>query len=215
MLKKNDWQFLAIEGNIGAGKTSLAEAIAHDYQLNLILETFSNNPFLPKFYDKPEQYAFPLELSFLAERYHQLKKILLSLNLFKPRYVADYTILKSLVFSQINLKEAEYDLFYQLFQIMNEALPQPDYIFYLHSDPDRLQKNIHIRGRTYEKHIANSYLEKIQTGYIESLKKLSDITVILFHVTDADFVNNPSSYKQIIQYLEEKPSQGMHFVEIE
>lgn len=211
---KSNWQYLAIEGNIGAGKTTLASAISRDFQYNLILETFATNPFLPKFYEKPDQYAFPLELSFLAERYHQLKKLLSVPDLFRPRFVSDYSILKSLIFARNNLKDAEYDLFYQLFHIMNESLPQPDYFFYLHSETSRLHQNIHIRGREYEKNIAGEYLHAIQKGYLHSLKNMQHATVVVFEVTRVDFVNSPSQYQQIVKYLNEKPPPGMHFVEI-
>ena len=208
------WRYLVIEGNIGAGKTSLATALSKELNINLVLESFSNNPFLPDFYQNPEQYAFPLELSFLAERYQQLKNLLSQPDLFRPSFVADYSILKSLIFAQINLKDAEYQLFSQLFHIMNESLPQPDYIFYLYSERERLQQNIRKRGREYEQQMKDEYLLSIQSGYFESLKKMDHIPIVVFNVTQADFVHNQEHYSQIVKYIHRPPGPGMHFVNV-
>jgi deoxyadenosine/deoxycytidine kinase len=210
-----NWQYLAIEGNIGAGKTTLATKLANDFEVSLILESFSENPFLPNFYRDQERYAFPLELSFLAERYHQLKEILSKPDLFKPRYIADYSLWKSLIFSRITLRDAEYQLFEQLFQIMMESLPKPDYMFYLHSDKQRLKENIKQRGRVYEQNIDHNYLHALQQGYLETLKTFSQIPVVVFDVTKADFLKNHSQYQQIVNFLTNMPEPGLHFVEIQ
>lgn len=209
-----NWQYLAIEGNIGAGKTTLASRLAKDFDVSLILETFSENPFLPDFYRDQERYAFPLELSFLAERYHQLKDLLSRPDLFKPRFIGDYSLWKSLIFSRITLRDAEYQLFEQLFQIMMESLPKPDYLFYLHSDKERLQQNIQLRGRVYEQGIGRDYLHAVEQGYLESLKTFSHMPVVVFNVTAADFVKNDSQYEEIMNFLTNVPESGLHFVEI-
>lgn len=209
-----NWQYLVIEGNIGAGKTTLAKMLANDFDVSLILESFSENPFLPDFYRDPERYAFPLELSFLAERYHQLKEILSKPDLFKPRFIGDYSLWKSLIFSRITLRGAEYQLFEQLFQIMMDSLPRPDYLFYLHSDKERLQQNIQQRGRDYEKNISSDYLHAVEQGYLDTLKTLSQIPVVVFYVSNADFVKNQSQYEEIMNFLTNVPEPGLHFVEI-
>lgn len=209
-----NWQYLAIEGNIGAGKTTLAKMLANDFDVSLILESFSENPFLPDFYREPERYAFPLELSFLAERYHQLKEILSKPDLFKPRFIGDYSLWKSLIFSRITLRGAEYQLFEQLFQIMMESLPKPDYLFYLHSDKERLKQNIQLRGRVYEKDIGRDYLHAVEQGYWDTLKTLNQIPVVVFYVSEADFVKNQSQYEEIVNFLTNVPEPGLHFFEI-
>lgn len=209
-----NWQYLAIEGNIGAGKTTLASRLSKDFDVSLILESFSENPFLPDFYRDQERYAFPLELSFLAERYHQLKEILSKPDLFKPRFIGDYSLWKSLIFSRITLRGAEYQLFEQLFQIMMESLPKPDYMFYLHSDKQRLQQNIQLRGRVYEQDIGRDYLQAVEKGYWDTLKTLSEIPVVVFDVSNADFVKNQSQYEEIMIFLTNVPEPGLHFVEI-
>lgn len=209
-----NWQYLAIEGNIGAGKTTLATRLANDFDVSLILESFSENPFLPDFYKDQERYAFPLELSFLAERYHQLKEILSKPDLFKPRFIADYSLWKSLIFSRVTLKEVEYQLFEQLFKIMMESLPKPDYLFYLHSDKHRLQQNIQLRGREYEQNIGKDYLHAVELGYMETLKTFTQLPVVVFNVTEADFVKNQSHYEEIVNFLTNVPPPGLHYVEI-
>ncbi len=209
-----NWQYLAIEGNIGAGKTTLAQKLAKDFEVSLILESFSDNPFLPDFYKDHERYAFPLELSFLAERYHQLKEILSKPDLFKPRFIGDYSLWKSLIFSRITLRNVEYKLFEKLFHIMMDSLPKPDYMFYLHSDKQRLLLNIQKRGRAYEQEIDRDYLHAVEQGYMETLKTLYQIPIVVFNVTEADFVKNQTQYEQIVKFLTNVPNPGLHFVEI-
>jgi deoxyguanosine kinase len=193
----NTYNFIAIEGNIGAGKTTLATALASEYNARLILEQFAENPFLPKFYAEPDKYAFPLELSFLAERYQQLKSELVKQDIFKPTIISDYYFLKSLIFAKANLKEDEYSLYTRLFHIINDSLPKPDLFVYLYHDVERLQQNIKKRGRSYEQNISADYLVKIQTAYFDFIKQLSDLRIIIIDVNALDYANNSKDYDKL------------------
>ncbi|WP_308991379.1 2-amino-4-hydroxy-6-hydroxymethyldihydropteridine diphosphokinase [Mariniflexile litorale] len=190
--------YLAIEGNIGAGKTSLANKIAQDFNARLILEQFADNPFLPKFYEDASRYAFPLEMSFLAERYQQISDDLSQLDLFKDFIVSDYDVFKSLIFSKITLQEDEFKLYRKLFYLMYKELRKPDLYIYLYQNTARLQENIKKRGRDYEQNIENDYLEKINTGYLEFLKTQTDFNIKIIDISDRDFIENRSDYLWIL-----------------
>jgi len=208
-LSFSTYKFVAIEGNIGAGKTSFATKFANDYNCRLILEQFADNPFLPKFYAEPEKHAFPLELSFLAERYHQLKNQLLKQDIFKPAIISDYYFLKSLIFAKANLNDDEYKLYSKLFHIINDSLPKPDLFVYLYHDIERLQKNIKNRGRVYEQNISNDYLLKIQTAYFDFMKQLSDLHIVIVDVNNIDFVNNQRQYEQLTDIINQPYKIGI------
>lgn len=189
--------YLVVEGNIGAGKTSLAKKIAKDYNANLILERFANNPFLPKFYKDPERYSFPLELSFLADRYKQLKDDLGNFDLFKTFTIADYYFMKSLIFSRATLPEDEFHLYRQLFYIIYNSLPKPNLFVYLHVSVDRLLMNIKKRGRSYEQQITYEYLEKIQEGYFDFFRQHPEYRFLIIDINRLDFIENSRDYKLI------------------
>jgi deoxyadenosine/deoxycytidine kinase len=203
------YNFIVIEGNIGAGKTTLATNIAGDFNARLVLEQFADNPFLPKFYEDPEKHAFPLELSFLAERYHQLKKELSSQDLFKPAIISDYYFVKSLIFAKSNLKEDEYALYSKLFHIINDSLPKPDLFVYLYHDISQLQKNIKKRGRSYELNITDEYLIKIQHAYFDFFKQLPDLRILVIDMNNIDFANNPLDYELILNILKKPYNAGI------
>ncbi len=188
------YNYIAIEGNIGAGKTSLANKIAYDYNAKLILERFADNPFLPKFYKDASRYAFPLEMSFLADRYQQISDDLSQLDLFKDFIVSDYDVFKSLIFSKITLQEDEFKLYRKLFYLMYKEIAKPDLYVYLYQNTERLQENIKKRGRDYEQNIDNDYLEKINTGYLDFLKSQPDFNVKIIDISDKDFVENRLDY---------------------
>lgn len=194
-------RFLVIEGNIGAGKTTLAFKFSEEFNAKLILEQFAENPFLPKFYQDQERYSFPLELSFLADRYHQIKKEVLNLDLFHSFLVADYYFAKSAIFAQNTLKDDEYRLFRQIFDIIFESMPKPDLYVYLHSNTDKLLQNIKNRGREYEKNIQPDYLEKIKNGYFSYFKKVTSFPVLVVDVNNIDFVENQGHYEQLKQLV--------------
>jgi len=202
-----NYNFIAIEGNIGSGKTSLASHIASDFKSELILESFSDNPFLPKFYKDPEKYSFSLELFFMSERYHQLKDKISS-DLFFNNKISDYFFMKSRIFAKTNLQRDELLLFEKLFDIMLASLPAPDLLVYLHSDIKRLQANIRKRGREYEQNIMDSYLESIQDSYFDYLKKQNKSAVLIIDVTDVDFVNDFNTYSEIKRLISKKYTVG-------
>ena len=203
------YNFICIEGNIGAGKTSLAKKISEDCNARLILEEFANNPFLPNFYKEPEKYAFPLELFFMAERYKQLKEVMVQ-EIFSSFTVSDYFFIKSRLFAQNNLSKDELTLFYRLFDIMLASLPKPDLLVYLHADIQCLQKNIKKRDRSYEREITKDYLLKIQEKYLDFFKKQKDFPVLIIDVTDSNFVQNDEKYQKIIAAIKQPYSFGVH-----
>lgn len=192
-----DLNYIVIEGNIGAGKTTLSKMIAQEYNAKLILEQFADNPFLPKFYKEPDKYSFQLELSFLAERYQQLNQDLTSRDLFKPFTVADYYFMKSLIFAKATLSEDEYNLYRQIFNIIYKSIPRPNLYVYLHVNVNKLQSNIQKRGRDYEKGISTEYLTKIQNGYFDFFKQQNDISYLVIDTTNMDFVSNKADYERV------------------
>ena len=200
-IKINQYKYIAIEGNIGAGKTSLAKKIAIDFNSKLILERFADNPFLPKFYKDPERYAFTLEMSFLSERYQQISEDLSQLNMFNELIVSDYDIHKSLIFSKVNLNEDEFSLYRKLFYDMYKQTLKPDLFVFLNQEIPRLQKNINRRGRDYENEITDEYLLKINSGYFEFFKSRPDINFKIIDISDLDFVENRLDYLSIIDSI--------------
>lgn len=192
------YNYIAIEGNIGAGKTSLATMISKDFNAKLILERFAENPFLPKFYEDAKRYAFTLEMSFLADRYQQISDDLSQLDLFKDFIISDYDIYKSLIFSKITLPEEEFKLYRKLFYLMYKDIAKPELYVYLYQNTERLQENIRKRGREYELNIANDYLDKINTGYLEFLKNQTELNVKIIDISDRDFVDNREDYLWIL-----------------
>ena len=198
------FNYVAFEGNIGAGKTTLVTKIAEDFNAKTVLERFADNPFLPKFYKDQNRYAFPLEMSFLADRYQQLSDDLAQFDLFKDFLVADYHIFKSLIFAKITLAEDEYRLYRNLFDIIYKEMPKPDLYVYLYQNSERLLQNIKKRGRSYEQEISASYLDKINSGYLDYIKSQSDLNVLVIDVSDKDFVKNQEDYLFILDEIKKK-----------
>ncbi|MCF8218086.1 MAG: deoxynucleoside kinase [Bacteroidales bacterium] len=203
-------RFIAIEGNIGAGKTSLARLLANELNAQLILEQFEKNSFLPLFYKEPQRYAFPLEMSFLADRYQQLKSKLSSPELFQSTIVADYFISKSLIFARKTLQDDEYKLYSKLFSIISSSLRKPDLLVYLFSDIPRLRENIRNRGRDYEQEIDNEYLEKIQSSYFEFIHNHSNMAIVIIDNSKLDFVNKEEDFAKLKEIIMQKHSHGIH-----
>lgn len=206
------YNYISIEGNIGAGKTSLATRISEDFNAKLILEQFEENSFLPKFYKEPDKYAFPLELSFLAERFEQLKKDLTHRDLFKTFTISDYFIFKSFIFARKNLPDDTFGLYKKLFEIISETLPRPDLLVYLYLDIPNLLKNIHHRGREYELEIKKDYLEKIQESYLDFIKRQQNMRILIVDTNNLDFVNREEDYQAIIGLLSREYPVGVHRV---
>jgi deoxyguanosine kinase len=202
--------FISIEGNIGAGKTTLAHMLARHYNARLILEQFADNPFLPKFYENPAQYAFPLELFFMAERYKQLKELVYSADLFQSVTITDYLFTKCLLFAKVNLPDQEFRLYQKLFDILQAQVVQPDILIYLHASVSKLQANIRKRNRSYEQSISDEYLFDIQETYTRYIRQHNTRTIFV-DVSNADFLDNKAHLKVVIDALERDLGNGQHF----
>jgi 2-amino-4-hydroxy-6-hydroxymethyldihydropteridine diphosphokinase len=198
------YNYIAIEGNIGAGKTTLAEKIAQDFNAKTVFERFADNPFLPKFYKDQNRFAFPLEMSFLADRYQQLSDDLAQFDLFKDFIVADYHIFKSLIFAKVTLQDDEFRLYKTLFDIIYKEMPKPDLYVYLYQNTDRLLQNIKRRGRSYEQDIQGDYLDKINKGYLDYINTQTNLNVLIIDFSDRDFIKNQSDYIFILEEIRKK-----------
>ena len=204
------YQYIAIEGNIGAGKTTLCKMLEADFNCKLILEQFADNPFLPFFYENQERFAFPVELFFMTERHKQLQENLAQRSLFQELIVADYFFLKTLLFAKNNLNEDENRLFHRLFHILNETFPKPELLVYLHRSVDNLLINIKHRGRDYERDIKADYLLGIQNTYFEYFRTESKLPILIIDVDQINFLNSTEHYKMIVEALTKTYAPGMH-----
>lgn len=193
--------FLVVEGNIGSGKTTLTQMIARDYNAQTVLERFADNPFLEKFYNDKQQYAFPLEMSFMAERYSQLMNELQQRNLFTDFAVADYYFMKSLIFAGVTLAPDEYNLYRKFFEIIYSRMPRPDLYVYLHKSPENLLRQIRKRGRDFELLIDRNYLESISQAYFNYFKQQTEFPVVIIDTNGIDFVANESDYRRLCQVI--------------
>lgn len=205
-MELNRFNYIAIEGNIGAGKTTLTSRIAEDFNAKTVFERFADNPFLPKFYQDQNRYAFPLEMSFLADRYQQISDDLAQFDLFKDFIIADYHIFKSLIFAKVTLTDDEYRLYRKLFEIIYKEMPKPDLYIYLYQNTDRLLENIKYRGRPYEQEIPAEYLDKINKGYLDYIKSQTDLNVLIIDVSDKDFVRKQEDYVFVLEAIQDKLS---------
>jgi deoxyguanosine kinase len=215
-MQQFNWKhsYVAIEGNIGAGKTTLCKKLSSDFNTRLILESFDENPFLSKFYENPERHAFSVELFFMTERYKQLQKSLSPADLLQQFTISDYFFIKTLLFAKQNLKEDEYDLFNNIFNILTTNFPKPNLIVYLHRPIEELLKNIRTRNRSYEQQISAEYLQTIQTAYFDYFKTEQDIPILIIDVNDMDFLDNPNNYKKLIGLMIEDYKIGMNYVTV-
>ncbi|NCI50687.1 deoxynucleoside kinase [Sediminibacterium roseum] len=202
--------FITVEGNIGVGKTTLTHLLAKHFNARLILEEFADNPFLPKFYESPEQYAFPLELFFMAERYKQLKEMVHTKDLFQSVTVSDYLFTKCLLFAKVNLPEEEFRLYQKLFDIIHQQLAFPDILIYLHAPVQKLQANIRKRNRSYEQSIPDEYLFNIQETYTSYIKQ-HNIKTIFIDASNADFLGNEKHFQTVLDALEKDFDDGQHY----
>ena len=203
-------KFITIEGNIGAGKTTLSNILAQKLNAKLILEEFADNPFLPKFYEKPDQYAFPLELFFMAERYKQLKDFLNTQDLFQQITISDYLFTKCLLFAKVNLPSEEFRLYQKLFDIIHQQISVPDILIYLHAPVQKLQDNIKKRNRSYEQDIKDDYLFNLQETYTSYIKQ-HNIKTIFIDASNADFIGNDKHVQVVLDALEKDLPEGQHY----
>ena len=205
------YNFITIEGNIGAGKTTLAHLLSKHFNARLILEEFADNPFLPKFYENKQQYAFPLELFFMAERYKQLKELLQTKDLFHNLTISDYLFTKCLLFAKVNLAEEEFLLYQKLFDIINPQLIQPDLLIYLHAPISRLKENIKKRNRSYEQSIESDYLFSLQETYTQYIKQ-HNIKTLFIDASNADFLENEKHLNTVVEALEKDYENGQNYL---
>ena len=205
------YNFVTIEGNIGAGKTTLANILSKHYNARLILEEFADNPFLPKFYENPEQYGFPVELFFMAERYKQLKNLLQTKDMFQSITISDYLFTKCLLFAKVNLLNEEFRLYQKLFDIINPQIVQPDILIYLHTPVNRLKENIKKRNRDYEQNIPSDYLFQLQETYTQYIKQ-HNIKTLFVDASNADFINNEAHVKIITDALDKEYDEGQYYL---
>jgi len=202
--------FITVEGNIGAGKTTLTHLLAKRLNARMILEEFADNPFLAKFYENPAQYAFPVELFFMAERYKQLKEMVHTKDLFQSVTVSDYLFTKCLLFAKVNLPEEEFRLYQKLFEIIHQQLTFPDILIYLHAPVHTLQNNIKKRNREYEQNIPDEYLFNIQETYTSYIKQ-RNIKTIFVDASNADFLGNEKHVEVILEALDKDYENGQHY----
>ena len=207
------YTFISIEGNIGAGKTTLANLLAERLNARLILEEFADNPFLAKFYDNPAQYAFSVELFFMAERYKQQKDLVSQQDMFRTLTISDYLFTKCLLFAKVNLPDDEFRLYQRLFDTMHHQMIQPELLIYLHAPVSKLQENIKKRNRPYEQNIQNDYLYNIQQTYTHYIKQHNTKTLIV-DTSNADFIGNPKHLDTILDALEKEYEDGQHFISL-
>jgi len=206
-----NYHFITIEGNIGAGKTTLSHLLARHFNARLVLEEFADNPFLPKFYENPKQFAFPLELFFMAERFKQLKDLIQQKDLFQNITISDYLFTKCLLFAKVNLPEDEFRLYQRLFDIIHQQLIQPDLLIYLHSPVQKLQQNIKKRKRSYEQNIPDEYLFNIQQTYTHYIKE-HNIKTLFIDASNADFLGNEKHLQVVIDALGKEYDEGQHYL---
>ena len=205
--------FIAVEGNIGAGKTTLSQLLSQHYNSKLMLEEFAENPFLTKFYENPKQYAFPLELFFLAERFKQQQDLIKTADLFQSVTISDYLFTKCLLFAKVNLPEEEYRLYQKMYDVLSQQLTQPDVLIYLHAPVNKLQSNIKKRNRKFEQSIPDEYLFKLQETYTSYIKQ-HNIKTIFVDASNADFLYNEAHFKLITDALEKDLEEGQHFINL-
>lgn len=205
------YKFITIEGNIGAGKTTLAQLLSKKLNARLILEEFADNPFLAKFYENPGQYAFPLELFFMAERYKQLKDLLHTEDLFHSVTVSDYLFTKCLLFAKVNLGEQEFHLYQKLFDIIHQQLLHPEILIYLHAPVQKLQENIRKRQRKFEQAIPDSYLFTLQETYTSYIKQ-HNLKTLIVDASNADFIGNEKHVEVILDALQRNYPVGQHYI---
>ncbi|HLO53203.1 MAG TPA: deoxynucleoside kinase [Saprospiraceae bacterium] len=208
------YNYICIEGNIGAGKTTFCNLLKDEYNCTLILEEFDDNPFLPLFYKEPERFAFTVELFFMTERYKQLQKSLLNQDMFRSFTVSDYAFVKTLLFASKNLPDDELRLFQKMFTVLNQSFPKPDLLVYFHRNVDILQQNIKGRGRTYEKDITNDYLTSIQVAYFEYFRNILSYPILIIDLNTVDFKHNKDHYEHVKYLISKSYNPGVHRVSL-
>lgn len=205
-------RYIAIEGNIGSGKSTLTEQLCFEANARGLYEQFADNPYLPEFYKNPEKNAFPLEISFLAERFRQMKELFETPDIFQPLIISDFVFHKSLIFARFTLAEPEFLVFEKVFRLLNQSAPRPDVMVYLHRETPSLLANIKKRGRPYEQDIAPAYLEKVTKSYFRYFKELPDIPIVMVDADKHDFLTQTDERIKLFRYLKRRNLKpGLNF----
>ena len=210
MTKSIPYQYICIEGNIGAGKTTFCELLAEDIACKLVLEEFAENPFLPYFYKEPNRFALPMELFLMAERFKQLQNHILHRELFNDYILSDYSFVKTLLFAKNNLPPEEFRLFHDMFEVLANQIPKPDLLVFLHRSVDNLIDQIAIRARPYEKNISRDYLQGLQNMYLEYFRNENTFPILLVDIDGINFIDNKSHFDEIKQLMTEQLNPGLH-----
>ncbi len=209
----NRFNFIAIEGVIGAGKTTLAELLADQRKARLVLEQFEENPFLPKFYEDRQRFAFQTQLAFLASRFKQ-QQHMTNRDLFHGFIISDYLFEKDRIFARLNLDDDELALYDKIYQIMAGITAKPDLVIFLQSNVKRLMQNIKNRGREYEKHITEGYLSELNDAYNRFFYHYNKTPLMIINASEIDFVKNPNHLTYIEEQIFDKPIRSNTHIHI-
>ncbi|MEC7849728.1 MAG: deoxynucleoside kinase [Candidatus Neomarinimicrobiota bacterium] len=201
--------YIAIEGPIGVGKTSLAELLSKELGARLVLEDFEDNPFLPDFYNDPERFGFQTQLFFLLQRYRQ-QQDLRQVDMFQKLLITDYMFVKDRLFASLNLGDKEMHLYDTVASLLERNIIKPDLVIYLQADTDVLMKNIEKRGRNMERNVTWEYIDALNQVYTEYFFRYQDTPLVIINTNNIDFVENESDLKEVIDYIRQ-PVSGTKF----
>ena len=208
------YNYVCIEGNIGAGKTTLTELLAKDWEAYPIFEQFTDNPFLPLFYTHPERYAFQVELFFMTERHKQLENIKPDQDIFQQLYLGDYFFQKTRIFAGHTLKSDEYELFMRLFNTLNNTAPVPDLLVYLHRPVDVIFDQIKSRNRGMESDITKDYLVRVQRAYLDYFRVITHMPILVIELGEMDFLKNREDYELVKEMIDRNYQPGLNSVSL-
>ena len=201
--------YIAIEGPIGVGKTSLAELLSKELGARLVLEDFEDNPFLPDFYNDPERFGFQTQLFFLLQRYRQ-QQDLRQVDMFQKLLITDYMFVKDRLFASLNLGDKEMHLYDTVASLLERNIIKPDLVIYLQADTDVLMKNIEKRGRSMERNVTWEYIDALNQVYTEYFFRYQDTPLVIINTINIDFVENENDLKEVIDYIRQ-PVSGTKF----
>ena len=201
--------YIAIEGPIGVGKTSLSKLIGEKLGARLVLEEFEENPFLSEFYKDPERYAFQTQLFFLLQRYrqqHELRQV----DMFQNLVIADYMFIKDRLFASLNLNEKEIELYDTVANLLEKNIIKPDLVIYLQGSTSSIMNKIVVRGRSIEKNITSDYIDALSQVYTEYFFRYQETPLVIINTDNIDFVNNENDFNEIINFIR-KPVVGTKY----
>ncbi len=201
--------YVAIEGTIGVGKTSLAKLISERLGAKLVLEEFQDNPFLSDFYEDPERHAFQTQLWFLLQRFQQ-QQDLRQIDMFQNLVLTDYMFVKDRLFASLNLNEKEMSLYDTVANMMERNVIGPDLVIFLQADTETLMRNISRRGRDFEKNMSEDYIDALNQVYNEYFFRYQDTPLVIINTNNIDFVNNKADLDEVINYIRQ-PAKGTKF----